>query len=113
MEVPLAPGDIRIHRSIIDSHRSLSSLPKVKRGARHCSRFSSSTLIQCCYAIEKAAAIYTHQLQQSIHICSERCVGTRHLQTYYAWRVLQVVLHFIDEQSSRYQFHQDALACYV
>ena len=29
-----------------------------------------------------------------------------HLQPYYAWHVLQVVPHFIDEQSSRHQFHQ-------
>ena len=33
-------------------------------------------------------------------------VGIRHLQPYYAWHVLQVVLRFIDEQSSRHQFHQ-------
>ena len=33
-------------------------------------------------------------------------VRIRHLQPYYAWHVLQVVLHFIDEQSSRHQFHQ-------
>ena len=33
----------------------------------------------------------------------------------YAWRVLQVVLHFIDEQSSRHQFHQmaDEVRCVV
>ena len=32
-------------------------------------------------------------------------VGIRHLQPYYAWHVSQVVLHLIDEQSSRHQFH--------
>ena len=36
----------------------------------------------------------------------EKMGGIRHLQPYYAWRVLQVVLHVIDEQSSRHQFHQ-------
>ena len=32
-------------------------------------------------------------------------VGIRHLQLYYTWHVLQIVLHFRDEQSSRHQFH--------
>ena len=40
------------------------------------------------------------------HVRCRGNVGIRHLQPYYAWHVLQVVLHFIDEQSSRHQFHQ-------
>ena len=40
---------------------------------------------------------------QQIGLRCKGSVGIRHLQPYYAWHVLQVVLHFIDEQSSRHQ----------
>ena len=43
---------------------------------------------------------------QQIGLRCRGSVGIRHLQPYYAWHVLQVALHFIDEQSSRHQFHQ-------
>ena len=43
------------------------------------------------------------------HVRCRGSVGIRHLQPYYAWHVLQGMLHFIDEQSSRHQIPSECV----